>query len=98
MEDTIEKEASIVAPALHVPEKILSASCDNASSLMAKLVQSAAVSRPKPYVTLPVASTPSVNKPKRERVKASNPNDAMPVEVLPKKKVKKKQNLGAAEA
>ncbi|XP_047958159.1 ubinuclein-1-like isoform X2 [Salvia hispanica] len=98
MEDTIEKEASIVAPALHVPEKILSASCDNASSLMAKLVQSAAVSRPKPYVTLPVASTPSVNKPKRERVKASNPNDAMPVEVLPKKKVKKKQNPGAAEA
>ncbi|KAL1533579.1 ubinuclein-1-like isoform X1 [Salvia divinorum] len=98
MEDTIRKEASIVGPASHVPEKILPASRDNASSLMAKLAQSAAVSQPEPYVPLPVASIPSVDKPKQERVKASNPNDAMPVEVLPKKKVKKKQNLGAAEA
>lgn len=72
MEDTIQKEASIAAPASHVREKILSASGDNASSLMAKLVQSAAVSRPKPYVPLPIASTPSVNQPKQERLEVAS--------------------------
>ncbi|XP_042040487.1 ubinuclein-1-like isoform X1 [Salvia splendens] len=93
------EDTSIVSPAL--PEKVLSESHDHASSLMAKLVQSAAVSQPEPYVPMPVVSNSSVDKPKQGRVKASpnsNLTGAMPVEVLPKKKVKKKQNLDAAEA
>lgn len=93
------EDTSIVSPA--VPEKVLSESHDHASSLMAKLVQSAAVSEPEPYVPMPVVSNSSVDKPKKDRVKASpnsNLTGAMPVEVLPKKKVKKKQNLDAAEA
>ncbi|KAL1543785.1 ubinuclein-1-like isoform X1 [Salvia divinorum] len=95
------EDNSIVSPALHIPEKVLPESHDHASSLMAKLVQSAAAYQPEPYVPLPVASNSSVDKPKQERVKASansNLTGAMPVEALPKKKVKKKQNLDAAEA
>lgn len=101
LEDSVRREAGIVSPALHIPEKIMSESRDHASPLMTKLVQSAAVSQPEPYVPLPVASVHNVDKPKQEREKAnpnSNPPDAVPVEVLPKKKVKKKQNLDAAEA
>ncbi|KAH6782630.1 hypothetical protein C2S51_007923 [Perilla frutescens var. frutescens] len=94
MEDTIRREAS-------VHEKNLLDSRDLASPLMTNLVQSAAVSLSEPYVPVPVASFPNVDKPKQERLKASPNNlpiDAVPVEVLPKKKVKKKQNADAVEA
>ncbi|XP_057795682.1 ubinuclein-1-like isoform X3 [Salvia miltiorrhiza] len=101
LEDTIRREGSVVSPAMHFHEKILLESRDHASPLLTKLVHSAAVSLPEPYVPFPVASVPNVDKPKQERVKASpnsNPTDAVPVEVLLKKKVKKKQNIDAAEA
>lgn len=101
MEDTIRREASIVNPAFHIHERPLSDSHDHVSPLMGKLAQSAAVSQTEPYVPVPVASVPNVDKLKQERVKASlnsNSTDAVPVEVLPKKKVKKKQNPDAVEA
>ncbi|KAL8482227.1 hypothetical protein ACS0TY_028399 [Phlomoides rotata] len=74
---------------------------DHVSPLTSKPVLSASVSQAAAYVHAPIANVPNVDKPKQERVKAShnsNSFDTVLVDLLPKKKVKKKPNLDMGEA
>lgn len=96
LEETAQREPSIVSPVMHLQAKIMSET--RKKEFISKTIQSAAVSETEPYIPVPVSSVPNIEKPKQERIKASNPNDAMAMEVLPKKKLKKKQNTDSVEA
>ncbi|PIN22029.1 hypothetical protein CDL12_05274 [Handroanthus impetiginosus] len=97
-EETIRGEATIVNPASHLHEKLLSG--DHTSHLTSKPFLSAAVSQSAARVPVHSANVLNVDKPKQERVKASStssPIDAVAMDALPKKKVKRKPNSEMAE-
>ncbi|KAI3464559.1 hypothetical protein Pfo_021222 [Paulownia fortunei] len=100
-EDSIRGEAINVNLALHIHEKLLPDSRDHSSPLTSKPVLSAAVSQAAARVPVPFANVPNVDKTKQERVKgspSSKPIDVVPMDVLPKKKVKRKSNTEMVEA
>ncbi|KAL0351528.1 UNVERIFIED_CONTAM: Ubinuclein-1 [Sesamum calycinum] len=99
-ENTARGEAVSVNPALPVHEKLLAGSCDQALPLTSKPVLSAAVS-PAARMPVPLANSQNVDKLKQERLKgssSSNPVDAVPTDVLPKKKIKRRPNSEIVEA
>lgn len=96
LEETTQKEPSVVSPVMHLQAKMMSET--RRKELISKPIQSADVSQTEPYIPLPVSSFPNIEKPKQERMKASNPTDAVAMEVLPRKKLKKTQNSDALEA
>ncbi|KAK6114930.1 hypothetical protein DH2020_007199 [Rehmannia glutinosa] len=98
MED-IRGQAVNVNPTLHIHEKMLSDS--HYSPLTSKPVLSATVSQGASRAPVLLANVTNMDKPTVERVKgssSSNPLDAVPMDVLPKKKVKRKPNTDMVEA
>lgn len=92
-EDTTRTEAVNANPPLNIHEKQLSSD----SPMTSKPLQGDAVSTRLP---IPFANVPKMDKPKQEKAKrspSSNPNDAVPIDALLKKKVKRKPNAEMVE-
>lgn len=91
-EDSIRGEAS---------NDNLGLQSDHVSPLTSKPVLSASISQAAAYVPAPVPNVHNVDKPKQEKAKASqnsNSFDTVLVDLLHKKKVKRKPNSEMAEA